>query len=384
MVLLAAQNIISPLGLTVEANFAALLANQSAVVEYPQQQLDGSSLWAARLADDWPTALPFALAGSAQLTRFEQVAVASIQAAQAQTAIDLSSPRTVFILATTKGSIDLLAQEPEPSVELLARASLPTSARLIAQTFGNINAPLVVSNACISGLNAIVLAQRLLLAGQYEHAVVVGADLVSEFVYSGFYSFQALCVGRCRPFSADRNGLNLGEAAATVILTTDAAAVASTAPIRVAGGAITNDANHLSGPSRTGQELELAIRRALAAAGTIAENVNVISAHGTATVYNDEMEGKAFALAGLANTPIGSVKGALGHTLGAAGVLEAVLLAQSLQTSTLLPTVGYSEPMPEVRNPVLTTPQTKPLRYGLKTASGFGGCNGALVFERLH
>lgn len=384
MVLLAAQNIISPLGFTAEENFAALLANQSAVSEYLGQQLDGSALWAARLADNWPATLPFALVGTVPLTRFEQLAVASIQAAQTQTATDLSSPRTIFILATTKGSIDLLARESEPSAALLTRASLPTSATLIAQAFGNDNAPLVVSNACISGLNAILLAQRLLLAGQYEHAVVVGADLVSEFVYSGFYSFQALCIGRCKPFSADRNGLNLGEAAATVILTTDVAAVTSPTPIRVVGGATTNDANHLSGPSRTGQELALAIERTLTAAGITADSVDVISAHGTATIYNDEMEGKAFALAGLPDTPIGSVKGALGHTLGAAGVLETILLAQSLQSDTLLPTVGYSEPMPELRNPVLTALQKQPLRYGLKTASGFGGCNGALALERLH
>lgn len=384
MVLLAAQNIISPLGFTAEDNFAALLASRSAVTEYPAQQLDRSALWAARLADNWLAALPFSPAGTVPLTRFEQLAVASIQFAQDQTVIDLSSPRTIFILATTKGSIDLLAQEPQPSAQLLARASLPASATLIAQAFGNENVPLVVSNACISGLNAILLAQRLLVAGQYEHAVVVGADLVSEFVYSGFYSFQALCMGRCKPFSADRNGLNLGEAAATVILTTATTTITSPTPIRVAGGAITNDANHLSGPSRTGRELALAIQRALTAARTTADSVDVISAHGTATIYNDEMEGKAFALAGLANTPIGSVKGALGHTLGAAGVLEAILLAQSLKADTLLPTVGYSEPMPELRNPVLTVPQKHPLRYGLKTASGFGGCNGALVLERLH
>jgi 3-oxoacyl-[acyl-carrier-protein] synthase-1 len=384
MVLLAAHNIISPLGLATEATFAALLANESAVAEYPDQQLDGSALWAARLAEDWQSALPFSLVGFPHFTRFEQLAVASVQASHAQTDIDLSSPRTIFILATTKGSIDLLAQESQPSAELLARASLPSSASLIAQAFGNHNVPLVISNACISGLNAILLAQRLLQAGQYEHAVVVGTDVVSEFVYAGFYSFQALCAGRCKPFSADRNGLNLGEAAATVILTKDVAAVTTTNPIRVAGGAITNDANHLSGPSRTGQELALAIQRALVAADILPENVDVISAHGTATIYNDEMEGKAFALAGLAGTPIGSIKGALGHTLGAAGVLETVLLAQSLQTGTLLPTVGYSEPMPALRNPVLTTPHKQSLHYGLKTASGFGGCNGALVLELLH
>jgi 3-oxoacyl-[acyl-carrier-protein] synthase-1 len=213
---------------------------------------------------------------------------------------------------------------------------------------------------------------------------VIGADVVSEFVYSGFYSFQALCVGQCKPFSADRDGLNLGEAAATAILTTDPTAVTVPNPVYIAGGSITNDANHLSGPSRTGQELAMAIQRALAATGILPDKVDVISAHGTATIYNDEMEGKAFALAGLVHTPIGSVKGALGHTLGAAGVLEALLLAQSLQTDTLLPTVGYSTPMPELRNPVLTRPRKQPLRYGLKTASGFGGCNGALVFGCLH
>jgi 3-oxoacyl-[acyl-carrier-protein] synthase-1 len=151
----------------------------------------------------------------------------------------------------------------------------------------------------------------------------------------------------------------------------------------LAGGAISNDANHISGPSRTGAELANAINNALNAAGIGAGEVDFVSAHGTATSYNDAMEAKAFALSGVAAKPVHSIKGALGHTLGAAGIVESVLSIMAMTEGRLIPTAGHSAPM--LANPLNVATSATPanLRIGLKTASGFGGCNGALVFERV-
>lgn len=313
---------------------------------------------------------------------FELLLIASIRGATAQTALALEAERTIFVFATTKGNIGLLDENPEVSAALVAKLSLAASARAVARYFGNANTPVVVSNACTSGVAALLVAQRLLASGQYDTAVVAGADTVSRFVLSGFQAFQALSTGRCRPFSADRDGINLGEAAATIVLTAQPPA-AAVATVRLASGAISNDANHISGPSRTGAELARAIGQALAAAGLTAAEVDFISAHGTATPYNDAMEASAFALSGVQTKPVHSVKGALGHTLGAAGLVESVLSVLALTEGCLLPTVGYSQPMQPTPLQIATAARPAALRVGLKTASGFGGCNGALVFARV-
>jgi 3-oxoacyl-[acyl-carrier-protein] synthase-1 len=181
---------------------------------------------------------------------------------------------------------------------------------------------------------------RLLKAGQYENAVICGADTISKFIVSGFQSFQALSDEICKPFDSSRNGLNLGEGAATVILSTDKKFEGN---IKVKGGSVSNDANHISGPSRTGEELGHAIRQAIGDANILAKDVDFISAHGTATVYNDEMEANAMALAGLQAVPLNSLKGYYGHTLGAAGLIESVVSIQSLKENLMIPTLGFKE-----------------------------------------
>ncbi|WP_460503430.1 beta-ketoacyl synthase N-terminal-like domain-containing protein, partial [Hymenobacter agri] len=306
MAFVAAHNIVSPLGDTSAATFAAVVAGRSAVAEYPPVFAGGEPVWASKLPADWQP--PAQLGPLDEYTRFEQLLIASIADAVAQTAVDLTSPRTVLVLATTKGNIGLLDDEPELTDELYKRLQLTHSARVVAAHFGSPGTPVVVSNACISGVAALLVAQRLLAGGQYDAAVVAGADTVSRFVLSGFGAFQALSAGPCRPFSDDRDGINLGEAAATVVLTATAPKLDSGALVRLAGGAISNDANHISGPSRTGQELANAIDEALTGAGRAADAVDFIAAHGTATPFNDAMEAKAFALAGVAGQPVSSVK----------------------------------------------------------------------------
>ena len=378
MAYVAAHNIFSPLGTTSAATFAAVAAGRSAVAAHPGIFLGDEPVWAARLPAGWEQSLPEL---EEDFSPFEKMLIASIRDAAAQINISLASERTVFVFATTKGNIGLLDGEEEISPDMVGRLLLSTSAQAVAGYFGSSAVPMVVSSACISGVAALLVAQRLLASGQYDTAVVAGADTVSRFVLAGFQAFQALSAGPCKPFSADRAGINLGEAAATIILTAQPP-VGVSQPVRLAGGAISNDANHISGPSRTGAELAQAIDQAMEEAGVAAADVDFISAHGTATPYNDAMEAKAFTLSGVQTKPIYSVKGALGHTLGAAGVVEAVLSVLALTEGCLLPTAGYSQPMQPENLDIATVARPASLRVALKTASGFGGCNGALVFVR--
>lgn len=380
MAFVAAHNILSPLGSTSKGTFEAIIAGKSAVAEYAGIFPGDGSVWASKLSEAWESDVPQKL--NSAFTKFEKMLIASISAATAAIDVDLTSSRTLFVFATTKGNINLLEEAPEITDTLLKRISLFTSAQLVAQYFGNQTTPQVISNACISGVAALLVGQRLLRSGQYDTVVVAGADTVSQFVLSGFQAFQALSVSQCKPFSEDRDGINLGEAASTIVLTGKPLSATSQV-IKLAGGAISNDANHISGPSRTGAELASAINKALKSAQINAAEVGFISAHGTATSYNDAMEAKAFALSGVQTKPVNSIKGALGHTLGAAGIVESVLTIMSLMEGQLIPTAGHSEPMLADALNVATTSSPADLRVGLKTASGFGGCNGALVFERV-
>jgi 3-oxoacyl-[acyl-carrier-protein] synthase-1 len=146
------------------------------------------------------------------------------------------------------------------SKELNKRIALTTSAKLVADHFHFVNQPIVISNACISGVLAIITGMRMIQSGQYENAVIAGADVISKFVLSGFQSFQAISDGVCKPFDAARTGINLGEGAGTVILSSKKK---YSCGIKVSGGSISNDANHISGPSRTGEPLSAAITRTL-------------------------------------------------------------------------------------------------------------------------
>jgi len=225
----------------------------------------------------------------------------------------------------------------------------------------------------------ILTGMRLIQGGQYENAVVAGADVISKFVLSGFQSFQAVSAEPCKPFDMDRTGITLGEGAATVVLSSNPEYAGN---IKVLSGAVSNDANHISAPSRTGEELCQAINKTLDAAGVTAADVDFISAHGTATSYNDEMEAKALTLAKLAATPVNSLKGYYGHTLGAAGLVESIISVQSLKQNIVLPTLGFKNM--GVPNPinVCTEILQGSFNYCLKTASGFGGCNAAVLFKK--
>ena len=310
-------------------------------------------------------------------TPFEKIALLTASDAIGKAGINPASERVLFVVSTTKGNVHLLENDEgyEPQ-----RVYLWRSAQLIAQYFGNHNTPLVVSNACISGVSAQLTAAEFLRGGNYDYAVVVGAETLSKFVISGFQSFKALSQDRCKPFDKDRVGLNLGEGAACIVFgtTDDTSALPQGTPI-FCNGASCNDANHISGPSRTGEGLHNAIEKTFA--GFDKSDVAFINAHGTATPYNDDMESWAIFRSELSQTPVNSLKGYLGHTLGAAGILETIISSIALKNRTILPTLGHENFGVVQPVTVCTQKQTAQGNSFLKLISGFGGSNAAILFR---
>jgi 3-oxoacyl-[acyl-carrier-protein] synthase-1 len=367
-IFVAADNIVSPLGMNTSHNFRALKAGKTAVDRQERPAMSDHPFYAA-LFD------PGEFTGGS-FTKFEQLLQVSITDALDISGIRPGDKRTAFILCSTKGNAHLLDEDPNTPPENIA---LPASAARLAKTFRLDATPIVVSNACISGLLGMITGMRLIRAGLFENAVVTGADVISRFILSGFGSFQALSPGHCKPFDKERDGINLGEGAATVVLSSRSD---YNKGLRLRGGSVSNDANHISGPSRTGMELCQTIERSLLDAGAAREDIGFISTHGTATSYNDEMEAKAITLAGLNHVPVNSLKGYYGHTLGAAGLIESIVTMQSIREGLILPSQGFEQNGVTTPLNVVTTLLTTPLTTCLKTASGFGGCNAALVLGK--
>jgi len=372
-VYITASNITAPIGLSTAAAWANVRRGVRSVRVFDDPHLHAHPLCAARFdTAQWKWIA--ASTHNGDLSNFEQLALFSAKDAMFQAGMVSADERTHFLLTTTKGNIEWLNEQPDE------RNRLSESARRISEALGIGTKPLVVSHACVSGVSGIIQAARLIRAGRADTVVVTGADLLTPFVISGFASFQAMSDRPSRPFDAARNGINLGEAAATIVLSSRPGNL----PLaKVLGGATSNDANHISGPSRTGEELGLAIRNAIHESGLQPSDIAAISAHGTATVYNDEMESKAFELLGLSAAPLHSLKGYTGHTLGAAGVLETALLAESMRAGETIASVGFAENGVPGKVNVSRNSEQREIPFALKTASGFGGCNAALVLGNV-
>ena len=377
-VFIDSHNLITSLGSTSEANFTALKNNRSGVLLHDRPDIDTSPFWASIVQEEQFKSIADDIKNPAQYTRFEKLLIASIADAVKNSNVDPSNSKTIFIFSTTKGNI----AELENMSDSTSKLNLAYSGKHVTAYFKNSNQPVIISNACISGIVALLYAQRLLQSGEYENAVVTGADTMSRFVFSGFKSFQALSPTQCKPFSLNRDGINLGEAAATIVLTNVPEKLTQSEKIQVNGGAICNDSNHISGPSRTGEELSHSINSALQESGISSKEIDFVSAHGTATIFNDEMEAKAFNLSHLQNVPVNSLKGYFGHTLGAAGLVESIVSILSMQEGVLIPTMGFTELGVSPSINICNKKTEKEINYCLKTASGFGGCNAAIVFSK--
>ena len=360
-----ADNIISPLGNTSELNYQAVEAGRSALRHYPSDAVSTEPFVAAKFTEEQRQSL--AVAG---LTRFEALAALSAKDAIDKADIDVTAQNAVFILSTTKANIEDLQSGNEPD-----EAFVPSvAAQHIADYLGFTTEPLVVCNACISGVAAIIAAKRLIDGGVYDYAVVCGADVLSRFTLSGFQSLKALSADECRPFDIERNGLNLGEAAATIVFSS------TPSVFRLEAGAIRNDAFHISSPSKNGEGAFLALK-ALDADRCL-NDLSFINAHGTATMFNDQMEAVAIERAGLADIPVNGLKGFFGHTMGAAGILETIISKEALAHSIVLATRGFEETGTSASLNISPVNRPAPGTCFIKMISGFGGGNAAILVRK--
>ena len=351
------ESILSPLGATPAENFAAVCRGESALQRY-EGMFGVREPFVASLMDRARWTVP-------GRTFFDSIVIEAARRAVEAAGIDPASPRTAFVLSTIKGNIEFIDTQD---------VTLACSARRLADAFGNPNPAVVVSNACISGLAALLQGRRMLLSGRFDHVVVVGAEVQSRFIVTGFQSLKALSEALCKPFDATRDGLNLGEAAAAVVLGFGESGW------ELVDGAVRNDANHISGPSRTGEGSYKALRYVLK--HTSPEELAFVNVHGTSTLYNDEMESIAIDRAGLLDVPVNALKGTFGHTMGAAGILESILSMHAVDTGLVLPTRGFSELGVSRSVRVSAQAGTTDKRAFVKLLSGFGGVNGALLFRK--
>lgn len=284
---------------------------------------------------------------------------------------------TAIVLATTKGDIDLYSPANNPNQNALSFFS-HLSAQINA-FFKPAMPAIVLSNACISGSQAIQYGAALLQRENIEHVIVCGVDIMTKFTLTGFNCLKALSALPARPFDRDRDGISLGEAAAALVLSKKDLPFNQLQPIQFLNGFVSNDANHISGPSRTGEGLFKAISMTLEG---MTEKVDAISLHGTATIYNDDMESIAINRSGLDTIPCFGIKGIYGHTLGAAGILESIISLCSMSNNTIPATVGCSNPGTSQPINILTGTVYTQVNTLLKSVSGFGGSNCVLLFQK--
>lgn len=356
MAYIIADNIISPLGETSEDNYLSVKSGRSGIRAYEPGTCN----------------IPEGFNASLLFEDFETLALKSAQKAIGNAQLELKGKRTAFILSSTKGNIE-------------GNISLADSAQRIASQLGIDTKPIVVCNACISGLSALILGNRLIDSGLYDAAIVCGCDTPRQFILSGFQSLKALSPEPCRPFDMERMGLNLGEAAATLILSKN--------PIqrnswRMGDGFIRNDAFHISTPSKTADGLYLSLQRTLESYTKevssaceqidLKEHLAFINAHGTATLFNDQMESVAIGRAGLSDLPANAYKSFWGHTMGAAGILETIISMKAIDDNTILGTRGFSELGVSGKMNICAENRPTDKKGFIKMLSGFGGCNATI------
>lgn len=357
MVYLHSDYIITPLGEDVDVNLSAIVQSKSNLCMH--DTIHGEIIQTPIMA----SLLDEGAYHKNGFTLFESLCIHAIEGALKNNPTDISEERCVFILSSTKGDI---------------WSSMFDSARHIAAYFGNNVSPIVVSTACTSGVAAQIVAYRLLEAGCFEQAVVVGCDVQCKFIVSGFQCFKAVSTKQCTPFDENRAGLNVGEAAACMILSKSSSYIGW----QLLGGSIHNDANHISGPSRTAEGSMRCLQDTIKCLDM--KDLALVSVHGTGTPYNDEMESIALHRAGLLSVPVSALKGVFGHTMGAAGLLETILSLHALDKGIILPSRGFNKQGTTYPVNLSTESRNTNARSMIKLLSGFGGVNAAVAWSKCH
>jgi 3-oxoacyl-[acyl-carrier-protein] synthase I len=352
---IGAENIISPLGNSAKETFERMKNGESSIK-------NKNGLFLSSFSSTQNKLLPLMIDSIADSISFVNQTV-------------LLEAKTLLIVSTTKGEINSINSD-------INKTHLTYLPEKIKKTFNCIDKGIVVSTACVSGLQALIVANDMINHNYYDNVIICGGDLASQFVIEGFTSFYALSDAPCSPFDKDRKGLNIGEAISTIIMSNNRD-LYKEIPLKFLGGCSINDANHISAPDREAEGLVKSINNTLDICHVISNDIDFINAHGTATIYNDQMEAKAFSKINFDNIPVNSLKGYFGHTLGAAGVIETAISLQSIRNNLLLQCKGFENQDFDSKLDILTENREIQVNTILKTSSGFGGVNASAIIQKI-
>ncbi len=392
-VAVVASGIVSPLGVGLDETLAALREGRDCVSPVTRFPVEHSRCKSAGQVDD--TRLAGAGAPQLRSERLHRVARMMIRALGEALAQAPGFQPELTVVGTTSGGMtfgeEYYRRLERGGTSLRQAASLianytPQKPVMDAQEAFGLSAPCqVIANACASGTNAIGHAFDCVRSGRYQRVLAGGYDALSELVFVGFDSLQASTPDRCRPFDRDRSGLVLGEGAAVFLLENLESARARGAKIltEITGYGISTDNHHLTQPNPSGIGPRQAMEGALQSAGISAGEIDYINAHGTATPFNDASEGKAIAelFDGVA---LSSTKGMMGHALGAAGAIEAVISLLALENQFLPPNINFRNGDAGLTlNVVANSSRPAKLRTVLSNSFGFGGTNASVIFRTI-
>ena len=379
-----AVGLINALGNNVSQVAAALLQPElQPLREHAQPLHDGRRVMVGAVQGELPS-IPSELAvHNSRNNRLLLAALGQIRACVEQWRAKVGSERIAIVLGTSTSGIDegiqALAAETVPAGYHYCQQELGSPALFLADYLGVHGPAYTLSTACSSSARAFISAQRLLAADMADVVLVGGADTLCGLTLNGFYSLESLAAAICAPFARDRDGINIGEAAALCLLTREVG------PVALLGAGESSDAYHVSAPHPEGFGAEAAMRMALEQGGVQPEQVGYINLHGTGTRLNDSMEAKAVHRLFGDRVPCSSTKALTGHTLGAAGATEAALAWLLLSEDLPLPHQAYpASERDESLAPIdlLLAPQPLARPLVLSNSFAFGGNNVSLLLAR--
>ena len=379
--------VVTALGSDVESTWSRLIRGESGIAPVTLFDTSGHR---SNLGAEVRTPLPL---DGPSWSRSSQMARVAAKEALAQARLDVRSRRVGMVIAgttggmfETEGLLAELSRDPQSSGAWEQMLSHPLTATgdVLEKDLGPFTRMRTLASACSSGANALAVAAMWLMSGEVDAVVAGASEGLCRLTYGGFHALSAMDPEPCRPFDQRRRGLTLGEGAGYVVLERDedAAARGARSIAELAGWAVGSEAHHITNPEASGETAARLISRAIASAGVTPADVGYVNAHGTGTPLNDPMETRALHRAlgeHVQRVRVSSIKGQLGHTLGASGALEAIIAALAISRGVVPATVGLEEVDPECRLRHVRSPEQATVDVALSSSFGFGGMDTVLA-----
>lgn len=397
-IVITATGIISALGQGTDEQLQALIQKKAGLkhaVHLKTKHAGEFLLGEVDYSNDELSAMLNLPQGDNGYTRTTLLALAAMQELFEKTGVDIYKKETFALInANTVGGmcsvedmyLDFLSEKKEGAfLKYIDTLDCAESTLNIARYFNIKPFTATISTACSSSANAVILGSRMIQLGLVNKAICGGCDALSRFTLNGFNSLKNVDKEASRPFDQSRFGLNLGEGAGYLLLEKEEDAIDRGADILavLSGYANTNDAYHPTAPSPEGDGAYMTMQLALNKAGLTANDIDYVNAHGTATINNDAAEGKALQRLFTDKQPcFSSTKPFTGHTLAAAGSVEAIFSILALQNNITLPNLNFNTPIPELQVQPVTEAEQKNMQHVLSNSFGFGGNNVSLIFSR--